>query len=273
MSIKSIKRNWITIFQWNIINSSKTRKPSSPPIGTITSFTRNIDFQAYIFTKIGLFVLGIVFAGLTIFRTQFIDSEDPFLLDLAEKSGIAIELALIGIVFFLLDVVLIIGAQEETIKFKVRNITREDVSVIISAVILGTFVIAFSNFLIFQTFHIPRFSITGIDLFVAFAIMMGIVEELFFTFFGQIFIVLLLTKTRIRPFARVFGLLVRAGGFTYYHFNVYGQQPEFLLSVFIMGLTLGIVLEITRRIESNMLIHAFVNLLAGSLGSGFTISA
>lgn len=254
------------------MSEKKRKERTKRPTGTLTTLVGNVDYQAYSITKIGLFLIGIVIFILGTFIVFFTDSEDPTLVNLSQKGIIGMLLALVGLFFMLIDVVLI-ASQSETIKFQVLKITREDIGFLVTIVFLGTATISFANFLVFNTINIPRFSITGLELFLSFAILMGIVEELFFTFFTQIFVVLMITRDKITPGARAAGLITRTAAFTYYHYSVYGTQIQNLIAVAIMGFVMGGIVELTRRIEGNIIVHALINLLSGSLGQGFTIQA
>jgi hypothetical protein len=211
---------------------------------------------SYGVTKISL--IFIIFASiyLTFVITQFTQSEDAVLLELAGYAQTAILLFLVGLVALFL----ILTVGRDKVEFRTVDIigTKYFGNVIFPAII-GLAGIIILNMFVFQ--FEGNYNLTGFN-YLLFSVSMAIVEEVIFTFLFQITFTYLLNS-------RIWGALIRAIGFVIYHLAVYGQEQNRLIAVLAGGFIMAGVFEWANGdITANMIIHLAINIMA----SGFTFT-
>jgi len=216
----------------------------------------------YQFQIFFLVLTVIVIFYLSYIITQFQASEEPVLRDLAGKSQIAVIFGLAGLIF----IPIINDIKKKRTKIEISlGFERREFGIMFFVILIGFAMISVSNYLIFNTIDIPKYDILGFNL-LYFSISMAIVEELFFTIICQIFVEMVFNTY-------IAGYIARPIAFMSYHFAVYGDQPELLFSTFIAGFVLALSFKATKRISTNMFIHAFINGIAYGLsfqaGGGF----
>lgn len=222
-----------------------------------SKYAETLSHTYYIDIISFLLMLG-AFIYLTTILTQFSQSEDAILQQFANEGQIAISLALIGLMFYLL----INQLKTKKSELIFRGYSEEDFQQTLLPIGVGFFSIAILNFLLFQSVVLPKYSISGFDYFF-FVISMAIVEEIFFTFLAQITFEVLTNSW-------IIGIIARAFLFMLYHLAVYGDDPKLLISTLISGFIFALMFRWSRRITTNIMIHVIINALA--LGFTFAIA-
>jgi len=218
---------------------------------------KDIDLKyVYNLEIISVLLSVVVFIYLTWIITQFSQSEEAVLQSLAEKGQIALFLGIIGIIF----IPIINDMKYKRTKFDIElGISRDEFTNMFLGIAIGFIAISITNYVIFNSLTIPKYNITGFDL-LYFSISMAIVEELFFTVITQVMVEMFFNSS-------VAGVIGRSFGFMSYHIAVYGEQPEMLISTLIGGFILAISFKLSKRISTNMIIHALIN--GASIGLSF----
>jgi len=169
---------------------------------------------------------------------------------LVQKSVVAIILMLAGVTFSLLLGFLKPGKVKTTVSQGASTNILLWVVICLGAV----YVMNWST-----TWRVQASMVLGS---VAFAVLIGVCEEIFFRGF--------ITNWLITLVGPVWGLLAGAGVFAIYHFQVYGQDLNSVLITFGAGLMLGWAMYTTRSLTAPVVAHMIVNFvgLGGFLMGG-----
>lgn len=218
------------------------------------------EIPNYIIDKVAIVIMIFAFVYLSFITTNYSQSDNQTLIDLANQGQIAISLAIIGLVMMLL-INSAMRSKGKKFTITLKGFEEESFQRIGLTMAVGVFVISLTNMFLFKTISGGKtYNITGFDLFL-FAVSMAIVEEIIFSFLFQIAFEELTGNV-------VIGIVVRAIAFMLYHFAVYSHDWRMMLSTFIAGIVLAISLWFSKRITTNIGIHAIINAVA----MGFTFS-